>query len=76
MNYHSPYQVMKQGILGRTYIKLDVEMLSDHIATLEGILRYAKTNERRKLAIKMIDRKIRDRDFIIRQLNQQMLEED
>lgn len=75
MNYHSPYQTMLQGLLGRTYDKLDVEMLNMKIAATEDVLRYAKSNERRKLAIRLIDRQIRDRDFIIRQLNQQMLEE-
>lgn len=75
MNYHSPYQTMLQGLLGRTYDKLDVEMLNMKIAATEDVLRYAKSNERRKLAIKLIDRQIRDRDFVIRQLNQQMLEE-
>lgn len=75
MNFHSPYQVSLQGIIARGYDKLDVEMLNHKIAATEDVLRYTKTNERRKLAIKMIDRQERDRDFIIRQLNQQMLEE-
>jgi len=45
------------------------------IDAYEDVLKYAKTNDRRKLCIKLIKRQEANRDFIARQLNQQMLEE-
>ena len=75
MNFHSPYQVMLKGLLSKNYIKVDIEMINMRIDAYEDILRYAKTNERRKLCIKLIKRQEQNRDFVSQQLNQQMLEE-
>ena len=75
MNFNSPYQVMLKGLLSKNYIKVDIEMINMRIDAYEDILRYAKTNERRKLCIKLIKRQEQNRDFVSQQLNQQMLEE-
>ncbi len=75
MNSHSPYQARQNGLIPRTYDKLDIEMINMRLDAYEDVLRYAKTNDRRKLCIKLINRQKANRDFISRQINQQMLEE-
>jgi len=75
MNFHSPYQAMKRGLCSKNYNKVDIEMINMRIDAYEDVLKYAKTNDRRKLCIKLIKRQEANRDFISRQLNQQMLEE-
>ena len=75
MNFHSPYQVMLQGIIGKTYNKVDVEIIIDKINVILDVLIYARSTERKTLARKKLREMERNRDFVIRQLNQQMLEE-
>ena len=75
MNFNSPYQVMLKGLLSKNYNKVDIEIINMRIDAYEDVLRYAKTNERRKICIKLIKRQEANRDFVSRQLNQQMLEE-
>ena len=75
MNFHSPYQVMLKGLCSKNYNKVDIEIINMRIDAYEDVLKYAKTNDRRKLCIKLIKRQEVNRDFVARQLNQQMLED-
>ena len=75
MNFHSPYQVMLKGILGKTYNKMDIEIIRDKISIVHYVLKYSKDNKRKSVARKMLRTMENNIEFISRQLNQQMLEE-
>ena len=66
----SPYQALKNGLLPRLYIKADVLLINEKINMLETKLKFSFSEPIKK----MLDLQMKNREFVIRQINQQMLE--
>lgn len=70
---NSPYICLKKGLFCRLYIKVDIVLINEKITKIKSQLSDAITPRQIKLN-KMLNLCYKNREFIIRQLNQQMLE--
>ena len=73
-NMYSPYQQNKRGLIGKVYNKVDVMVINEKITKLLNLeVDFSNTKREQKIH-DMLTLQRDNREFIIRQLNQQMLE--
>lgn len=68
-NMFSPYQQRLAGILPITYCEVEVKILNQKIEYMTNLKRVLTEHQK-----ELLNLHITNREFIIRQLNQQMLE--
>lgn len=69
LNMFSPYQQRKHGIIATMYCPADVKVLNQKIEYMENL-----TSKTHPEFTNILNLYISNREFVIRQLNQQMME--